>query len=364
MLNGLAILGVVLNHAGAWGFIGMFWWADRYRPVTVPNFDQMGSAAYYALRLVEQLITFSVPAFLFVSGFFIAFVASRKTLFERWKVAGSRIATLVVPYILWSAVIFFGDYLQGQTYTPIGYLRRLVAGRAADPYYFIPLLVQLYLLSPLFLSLAQKRWKLLLFITAIIQFAVQSLRYPVTLGAESEILTQLGRWPLPFFPAKWFWFVFGIVVSLHLNTFRSWLVRVKRGLLAALVALLTLGIVEWELLLRFSPQDWIGYYETSLDSLYATVFILCYLAYDQVSYPLSQRLSDLGSKSYGVYLIHAPVLEVTARGIAVLLPWLMASQLLFQSILVALGLGIPLTLMVIANLEVSPVRSSYRYIFG
>jgi hypothetical protein len=40
-LNGLAVLTVILYHSSAWGFIGMFFWTDRYRPVSVPNFDQL-----------------------------------------------------------------------------------------------------------------------------------------------------------------------------------------------------------------------------------------------------------------------------------------------------------------------------------
>jgi hypothetical protein len=40
-LSGLAIVGVILYHAVGWGFVGMFWWTDRYAPVTVPNFDQI-----------------------------------------------------------------------------------------------------------------------------------------------------------------------------------------------------------------------------------------------------------------------------------------------------------------------------------
>jgi hypothetical protein len=62
-LNGLAVLGVILFHASGMGFVAMFAWTHRYLPVTAPNYDQMGSAAYYGLRVIEAIVTFSIPAF-------------------------------------------------------------------------------------------------------------------------------------------------------------------------------------------------------------------------------------------------------------------------------------------------------------
>ncbi len=77
LLNELAIFAAVLNHAQSWGFTAMVFWADRYRPVTVPNFDQVGSASYYALTAVAGGISFAVPSFLFITGVFAAIAAGR-----------------------------------------------------------------------------------------------------------------------------------------------------------------------------------------------------------------------------------------------------------------------------------------------
>jgi peptidoglycan/LPS O-acetylase OafA/YrhL len=92
-LNGLAIITVILYHASAWGFISMFYRADRYRPVSVPNFDMLGDLAYYGLRTIEQLIIYGIPTFMFVSGFFIAIspVDPKKLYPGDWFTNGSRI---------------------------------------------------------------------------------------------------------------------------------------------------------------------------------------------------------------------------------------------------------------------------------
>ena len=97
--NGLSIASVILFHAAGWGLTAMFAWPHRYLPVTSPNYDQAGSASYYALRLVEQLIIFAISAFIFVSGFFIAFTAGRdRTGLGRYRqVTCERRFGLVLP---------------------------------------------------------------------------------------------------------------------------------------------------------------------------------------------------------------------------------------------------------------------------
>jgi len=363
LLNGLAVLGVVLNHSGGWGYIAMFWWTHRYLPVTTPNFDQMGTVSYYALRVIEQLMDFSVPAFLFVSGFFLAFAAGRAEASEGWSVAYKRIKTLLIAYILWSSVIYILGLLQGNRFSEVGYLKMLALGKAIGPYYYIPLLTQLFLLSPLIFPLARNHWKLLLLISALVQLSLQILRFRFFLSMESPFLEKLVRiTPGWFFPGKAFWFVLGIIVNLHLEKFRLWATRYKWVLLAGSVLLLPLGILEWEALLYFSDKNWLPYYHTAIDSFYAFSFIFCFLAFDRVTFPLSTKISNLGTKSYGIYLVHALVIVYTSKAIYHIAPRILAYQILFQPILIALGIWIPLFLMAVANRP--PMRRVYHYLFG
>lgn len=365
LLNGLAIICAVVYHASGWGFTAMFWWTHRYADVAVPNFDQMGSAGYYALRAVEQLIIFAVPAFLFVSGFFIAFAAGRTKGNVRWSTVVARIRTLFIPYLLWSLLIWTADFAQGERYAPLTYLEMLVTGRTASPYYFVPLLIQFYLLSPLLAPLAKRRGLILLVVSAVIQLSIRALIFLNTIEslppAFEPLMPLTASW---FFPGHLFWFSFGIVAGLHLDTLKALLPRIKWPALILALILYPLGILEWEWVLRTSSETWIAARETVLDSFFALAAILAFLAFSEVKIPFTDELSDLGSKSFGIYLAHSPVLEYTARAIYLLAPWLLASQFLLQPILVAMGLGIPLLLMHLANSERLPVRSYYQYIFG
>ena len=65
---------IPIHHATAYGLQAMFMWTDRYRDVAVPNYDMLGSLSFYVTIIVRQLDVYSVPAFLFISGYFIAFM--------------------------------------------------------------------------------------------------------------------------------------------------------------------------------------------------------------------------------------------------------------------------------------------------
>ncbi len=314
LLNGFAIIGVILYHSVGWGFVAMIAWTHRYMPVVSPNYDQMGSFAYYAMRFIEQLVVFTIPAFLFVSGFFIAFATGQTRSNIAWGTISARIKKMLIPYLIWSFVLFGLMFLQGVIFSPQKYIWMLVTGQTNPAYYYVPLLIQFYLLSPLIVPLARRNWKILLIITGIIQIAVQLSYYPAILGLDGP-LTQILPTLIPkwFFPARIFWFSLGIVAGFHIKTLKTWLEQIKWYLLATTIILVPLGMLEWELYLRISGRPWIDPRETLLDTVYTLAFIFSFLAFDKIlSTRYSKQINDLGTKSFGIYLTHSPVMEYTA----------------------------------------------------
>jgi len=362
LLNGLAILAVVCNHASGWGYTAMFWWVHRYRPVSSPNFDQLGTLPYYALLVVKQLTVFSVPAFLFVSGFFVAYTAQGSQPALNWKVVRARITTFLVPYIIWSLVIFSGDFLQGITYAPAEYLKRLTFGGATEAYFYIPLICQFYLLSPLVVPIAKSRGKLLLLLSAFLQLCTMSLRYLVVFGVEAPAVDlMIHLMPAWTFIRLALFFTFGVVSGFNVKQLKQWLPRLKRGLLVAVVALGLIAILEREVMYNAVGGNWDAF--CSIPSmLYASAFILCFLAFDKVSSPFSKTIYQLGSKTYGIYLLHPKVLEFVARVTYHVAPWMLGHQVLFQPLLIVFGLGGPLLFM--TAVARSPARRAYRLLFS
>ena len=363
ILNGLAVISVILYHATGWGYTAMFWWTDRYLPVNVPNFDQMGSLSYYGLRLIEQLFIYGIPAFIFVSGFFIAVATRRDRKTIDWQIVFSRIKNLVIPFLIWSVLILAVNWLQGERYSPVELLTTIILGRTAPPYYYVPLLIQLLLISPFLVPIARSRPMLLMVATGAVTIFLLILRYPLILG---KTIPALGPFSLLnrswFFTTYLFWFSFGIVAGFHLQNLKLKLNPVRNLFPVLLVIFFLLGVVEWEYLLRLSGQDWIGPRETLIDQLYSGAFILSFLLFEKFTPPFAAQLTDLGSKSFGIYLTHSPVLEYSARFIYHILPAILAYQAIFQPVIIVLGFGVPLTVMAIFNR--TPARVFYKYVFG
>jgi membrane-bound acyltransferase YfiQ involved in biofilm formation len=364
LLSGISIFGVVINHTMAWGFIALFWWTDRYLPVSVPDFDQMYSGSYFGLRMIEQLIMFSIPAFLFVSGYFISIATGRQQTTVSWKLVGTRIKNLIIPYLLWSVVMLAFDYLlDSQTFTVGQILLILLTGKATQAFYFVPLLVQLYILSPILVPFAKKNWKSLLLIAALIELGARGLRYANTLDPSNSLVNQwIALTPTWLFYTRMFWFVLGMVLGFHLQTIKPMIIRIRWWLMVGLVVFFIVGVIEWEVILRLSGENWISPWDSIVDWLYSLFFILVYIVFDQLKIPYSKQIGNIGSKSYGIYLSHTLVLIISSKLVYHLVPAILAYQIIYQPLLISLGIAIPLMLM--AVVDRSPFRKYYTYIFG
>jgi surface polysaccharide O-acyltransferase-like enzyme len=197
----------------------------------------------------------------------------------------------------------------------------------------------------------------------LLQLAVQALQYPVFLGLDIPNATQLsGYVPKWLFLARIFWFPLGIVIAFNIEVVKSWLEQNRSWLFVATVALIPLGMLEWELYYRWSGEQWLAHRETFIDSFYSLTAIFSVLALNTKRLPKLNTISLVGSKSFGIYLVHALVIEYTARIIYNFAPALLGYQLILQPLLILAGLGLPL--LAIYIIDHTPIRKGYAYLFG
>jgi peptidoglycan/LPS O-acetylase OafA/YrhL len=362
-LNGLAIISVVLFHSGGMGFNAMFAWAHRYLPEGVAASQQIGSLSYYYLRTIDQLVVFSIPAFLFVSGYFMAVATGKNRETPGWGVIWSRVKYLIIPYLIWSVVVFVLLFIEGKDVTVQKVIISLLIGDHNEAMYYVPLLVQFYLISPLLVLFAKRNWKALLIVTGFIQLMIILLPYPLYLGLEIPNAQALsGLVPKWFFPSRILWFSLGIIFGLNLTLFKQFVNRYKWLLLSITLVSIPIGLMEWELFFNLSGVEWLDHRATLVDMVYSVALIFAFLGFSDAKLPLSKTLSDLGIKSYGIYLVHAIVIWYAARVFYHFTPWLLGQQIFLQLILFILGLGVPLLTMAIVNR--SPLRRYYKFLFG
>jgi peptidoglycan/LPS O-acetylase OafA/YrhL len=354
ILNGLAILGVTVQHANAYGMQAMFFWTDRYLPVTVPNFDQLDSLAYYLTLTIRQLATFAVPGFLFISGFFIAFIAKGEESRVTWRVIASRLKFLVIPFVLWTGVRFL---MLGRIPSSVD--------DVLGPYHFIPMLIQFYLISPILVPVAKRWGKELLIGAAVLHLGLQTVNYINGLGLQfvgQELINSLTpRWFI--LGQQPFWFPFGLVAGLHIQQFQTWLARTRRTLLTGAVAFAPVAVLEYQFVDQLNGEPWLapsfgGFART----FYILAFLLWFLALEREALPFPESLSNLGARSLGIYLGNIPFIYVVAVFMYHVTPWMLGRQFFYQAILFSVGLFGPLLLMF--AVRKSPVRGLYRYIFG
>jgi peptidoglycan/LPS O-acetylase OafA/YrhL len=366
LLNGLSIIGVVCAHAAQWVYLSMFWWVDRYRSVPVPNYDFFGTPSYYGVVILQKIGVFAVPAFLFTSGFFVAYT-SRSQSGSILKRLWVRLRSLLIPYVIWSLIIFLIEYIDGKIYTPFEYARRLLLFETASAYWYIFVLCQFYLLSPLLVPLAKRQAQALLIGAGFVLVSFIGLLY---LGFYSELSGMnmlmverlINLIPTRSFLRWGFFFVAGMISSFQLRSFKDLIAKYKQGFFITTVVMLPLAIIETELVFQLTGLDWRGGIFTIAGSLYAISFILWFLAGDGMGARFSKIIYKLGRFSLGIFLIHRIVLEFIARATQKYVPQLMAYPVFFHLILVVGALGMPV--LAIIGLARSPMRQYSSYLFG
>ncbi len=358
-LNGLAILMIPLQHATAYGLQAMFQWTNVYLAGDVPNYSLLGTLPYHLIIIFRQISTFSVPSFLFISGFFISFLARGKEAKVSWSQVLPRVKVLLYPFAIWTVIRYV---LLRQWPTTLDDI--------LNPYHFVPLLCQFYLISPFLVPLARDRWKLLLTLAAILHLGVQLFRYTNDLGmaipGQDFVLNYIPRWLI--LGQQPFWFPLGMVFGLHVKDFSPRINSARGKLLIAALAFLALSIAEYYIAFSINGDAWqkaefVGSSFSGLSRNFYILFsILFILSLEDASLPYPKLISDLGAKSLGVYMANIPAIYVVAVIMYRVFPSLLGYQIIYVPVLFAAGLGLPLLFMWIV--KQTPLRVAYRYLFG
>jgi peptidoglycan/LPS O-acetylase OafA/YrhL len=156
-----------------------------------------------------------------------------------------------------------------------------------------------------------------------------------------------------------FWFVLGIVLGFHIQSFKTFLERTRWLFFVLLLLFLLLNTFERHLIFL---KDIAIPVETTIGSLYALSFIFVILGFSNIKLPLTSQIERIGSKSFGIYLTHASAQQYSAKIIYHIAPWLIGYPIIFTVIIFAIGLAVPNILM--ESVRRSPISRYYQFIFG
>ncbi len=308
LLRGLAIIGVVAIHSTAIGY--------TFKDTSID---------FNLTVFWKQMINFSVPMFIAISGFFLA-NKETNTKESYLRFIKKQVPRVLIPYLLWSVLYLGKAFLRGASLSDLIY--RLFTFDSSFHFYFIILIIEYYLLLPLLQKLATVKG---LIISALISglscFLIFYLRF------YSEI-------KLPYFmggsaPTFLIFYVLGIY--LRNNTIRL----NNRALILLLVSGLALSLVETYML--YHKFNDIEYSVTAVkvsSFVYSTFVILFAFKNADRTYTKTKLLAYIGGISFGIYLSHIFFMQgVHTIIINKLLPILKESALLYQFTLIALTLS-------------------------
>jgi hypothetical protein len=273
------------------------------------------------------------------------------------------VVDLLIPYLIWSLLWFVVDALDHQTYSIGEYAGRLIIGKAdGGSYFFIPLLCQFYLLSPLIVQVAKTRPKLLLGFAAAIQLIGFGIQYLQFFGVA---VPSILKWPID----SWLFFMWstyfalGLVYGFHSERIKKAVLRYRWLLIACLVVFGFIGIFEAEAIFSLVKFD-VRYVPFTFSTWFFSIaFLLAFVVFDKLPIPFQPRINMLGNKSLGIYLVHSKAMLYVARLIRQIVPGLLAYPVvIFSPLMLAVGLTAPLLLMRIVSR--TPLRRYYHYLFG
>lgn len=224
----------------------------------------------------------------------------------------------------------------------------IFAGNAAIPFYYIIVLIQLTVLTPLLIKVKRKRY--LYLVSPVYLIAMYVINF--LLGYEPEFQKML-------FPAWIIFYLLGMDCRVHdldnlLNAVKGWMIPVA----------LFISIIE-SLILNLAGYDY-GFVTGQVkfgNYIYCCILSLTALKYSRFEKKYSKVLISLGDSSYGIFYIHMLVLIIVRK----VLTYAFVSQIWFTYYLACGFITICISLLIIQFVKkmANKLRiSKFLYLIG
>lgn len=344
ILRGLAILGVIINHAN-WQVLSQF---------------APGQAGGYPYIMLDQIVKFAIPAFMFISGYFVSYATSGGRRDLSWSFVRTRLDNLLWPWLIWSAVMLTGRFLQGNPISVGAFFYIMFV-----QFYFVPLLIFYYLLAPYIAGLARQSTPRLLLTAVSVQLLAVVLFYLRVYwsGFPSSLNSWVDLGPLQYLRFAAF-FPIGLIAGMHSTQLKAFLDRYRNPLWALAAVCFSLSVIEAFFAFRLGADFWPkGGDQTKLSSaLFSLALLLSFVSLGQVRVRGKTLIIKLGSYSYGLYLSHYMILGGIAELVGLLAPRAFSIGWLLLPFLVVTVLALALLLQ--EGVARFLGRRFYRFLFG
>lgn len=294
ILKGIGILGVAMIHA-----------VQHSLYFSNPNI-------YFAVFL-DSISRFCVPLFIFVSG-----VSFSYNYYDKEKYFSSflykRFKFIIIPYLFWNilALVYKRAFMLKEI------LVGIFLGKSMIHLYFVPLIFQFYFISPLVMKVCKINWRHTIIISFLIHIIILVVYRLASLYGDrtSDDLVSCIFW----FPYKYaflnfvFWFsyfVIGVCFGISIERFKGLLNRIKWITLVPISLIIaSISIYdEFFSLFRNISRGGMQFF-SPINMIYSFVSIIfIWKSYKIINSKIKSILILLGKYSFGIYLIHVPILH-------------------------------------------------------
>lgn len=263
---------------------------------------------YLAVNLASS---FAVPAFLFLSAFVLFYNYQDRWNWETGKsFFTKRLLYTIVPYLIWSVLYYVGNQLSlGENifHRSDLFFYRLLTGKNYAHLYYIIIMVQFYLLFPVFMALIQRSSFIRRHLIAIAVFLQGAF---FLLNRFYLHIPTTGSMAFSYF----LFYLIGAYLGLNYQTAMQWLYRQSKVWMIIWLAAGLLHVLKGWILFHDPNfgRIWMPYAHLILYDFYVTLSCLILFRIASTVHqrwgPHLKLLTQWGEASFFIYLAHPGIL--------------------------------------------------------
>lgn len=286
VLNVILCLLVVFIHASS-------------APVTSYN---PGSLQYALVLIPWRLAAFVVQGFVFLGGLRL-FLGDKRQL-DYGKFYISKIKRVIIPYILWVLVYYAYFLLKGYfTFNINNLLKYIVVGDLVSHLYFVVIIVQFFILAPLWSVMVKKTKPLVAIIISLVIMVAFGMYLPkiISMISPGTVFRRNDR----LFTTYLFYWVAGCFAGMNYEGFKNLLNKYKKLILSAFIvfAILNGGITYYSFS-NYIHLQWLEYIHIAYCIIAVLFFFQLATKVKEGTGKLTTFLKHIDRSSYYIYLSH------------------------------------------------------------
>lgn len=255
-----------------------------------------GSFPNVIMTLLNRSLKFTTPIFIFLSGV-TGFYGYRNKEFKYISFLKKRLPKVLIPYFVWCVVYYYAYMKMGYYgFNPVFFLKSVIAGTMSYHLYFVIIILQLYMLGPIFYNMVKKSKKkiLLLFVFAIITaICVEFLRFKLS---DRIFLKYM------------FFYMLGIYASIEHDKFTQFIIKNKNFIIIGYILAALTYTVGYYYNFKIYSFIWFSFSTVSIFFVYLVGLYLKGKLQKNYS-----KIKLLSQSSYYIYLMHPLILTILIK---------------------------------------------------